>query len=131
MDPKLEKKLRILHNWVDVEHYQTDIINNDFRSKWNIQEKYIAVFAGVMGPSQNLELVLQVAENMQENTELLFLLIGDGQEKEKLQKMTQEKSLSNLYYNVFLNSREFFFIFFLVFSEDLIKKFSNSFSFLI
>ena len=103
--PKLENKLRTLHNWVDVEHHQTGIVNIDFRSKWNIQEKYIAVFAGVMGPSQYLKFVLQVAEQMQDQSELLFLLVGDGKEKEKLQNLAREKSLNNVRFEGFV-SRE-------------------------
>ncbi len=103
--PKLENKLRTLNNWVDVEHHQTGIVNTDFRAKWNIQEKYIAVFAGVMGPSQYLKLVLHVAEQMQDQSDLLFLLVGDGKEKEKLQNMARKKSLNNVRFEGFV-SRE-------------------------
>jgi len=103
--PKLKNKLRTLHNWVDVEPHQAGIVNTDFRSKWNIQEKYIAVFAGVMGPSQYLNLVLHVAEQMQDQSELLFLLVGDGKEKEKLQNLAREKSLNNVRFEDFV-SRE-------------------------
>ncbi|HIB16107.1 MAG TPA: glycosyltransferase, partial [Candidatus Lambdaproteobacteria bacterium] len=79
----------------------------DFREKWNVQQKDVAIFAGVMGPSQYLKLLLQVAEQMQDHTELLFLLVGDGQEKEKLQKMAQEKSLSNLRFEGFVSREEY------------------------
>ena len=103
--PQLENKLRTLHNWVDVENHQTSIVNTDFRSKWNIQEKYIAIFAGVMGPSQYLKLVLHVAEQMQDQSELLFLMVGDGKEKEKLQNLAREKSLNNVRFEGFV-SRE-------------------------
>ena len=105
--PNLEGKFRILHNWVDVDYHESSVAKVDFRKKWNIQQKHIAVFAGVMGPSQYLELLLLVAEQMQDHTELLFLLVGDGQEKEKLQKMAQEKSLSNLRFEGFVSREEY------------------------
>ena len=103
--PNLASKFRILHNWVDVDYLESSVTQTDFRKKWNIKQKHIAVFAGVMGPSQYLELLLQVAEQMQDDTELLFLLVGRGQEKEKLQKLAQEKSLSNVRFEGFV-SRE-------------------------
>lgn len=103
--PNLVNKFRILHNWVDVDYFESNVTQTDFRKKWNIKQKHIAVFAGVMGPSQYLELLLQVAEQMQDDTELLFLLVGSGQEKEKLQKHAQEKSLSNVRFEGFV-SRE-------------------------
>mgnify|MGYP001010924954 CR=1 FL=1 len=98
------KKLHILHNWIDLKNVQSKSSVN-FRKKWNIYNPFIAVFAGVMGPSQYLELLLYVAEQMQDDTELVFLLVGDGQEKEKLQNLAQEKSLSNVRFKGFV-SRE-------------------------
>ena len=103
--PNLVDKLRILHNWVDVGYHETNDIRVDFRKKWNIQQKYVAVFAGVIGPSQYLELVLHVAEKMSDQSELLFLLVGNGKEKEKLQKLALEKSLNNVCFKGFV-SRE-------------------------
>jgi len=101
-NPSLVKKLHILHNWVDMENVQLKKSFN-FRKKWGITSPLIAVFAGVMGPSQYLELLLYLAEKIQDESELLFLLVGDGQEKIKLQKMAQEKSLSNVRFEGFVS----------------------------
>jgi len=103
--PEIKEKLRILHNWVDVEHHRGGEPRIDFREKWNIQHEHVAVFAGVMGPSQNLELVLHIADRLQDRRELLFLLVGDGKEKEKLQRLTEEKGLRNVRFEGFV-SRE-------------------------
>ena len=100
--PSMGEKIHILHNWVDLEKVQSKN-RVDFRKKWNISNPFIAVFAGVMGPAQYLELLLYLAEQMQDNTDLLFLLVGDGQEKVKLQKMAQEKSLSNVRFEGFVS----------------------------
>ena len=105
-DPSLEKKLFILHNWFGFENVQSKN-SVDFRKKWNIPNPIIAVFAGVMGPSQHLELLLYLAEKMQDDTELLFLLVGDGQEKIKLQKMAQEKLLSNVRFEDFVSHKAY------------------------
>ncbi len=106
--PEIEPKLRLLHNWVDVDHHATDASGKrqnavDFRKKWNISQKYVAVFAGVMGPSQYLELVIHVAEKLQDLPELLFLFVGDGKEKEKLVALTQEKQLKNVRFEGFIS----------------------------
>ena len=103
--PNLSNKFRILHNWVDLDFHKSNEVQIDFREKWNIQQKIIAIFAGVMGPSQNLELILKIAENFQNNTELLFLFVGDGKEKKKLLKVAKEKSLNNIRFEGFV-SRE-------------------------
>jgi glycosyltransferase involved in cell wall biosynthesis len=105
--PNLVDKLRILHNWVDVGHYETNDLLVDFRKKWNIQQKHVAVFTGVIGPSQYLELVLHVAEQMSDQSELLFLLVGDGKEKEKLKKLAREKSLRNVHFEGFVSREKY------------------------
>jgi glycosyltransferase involved in cell wall biosynthesis len=106
--PALGSKLRLLHNWVDIDHHNhdepsTQTVKVDFRQKWNIKQKHIAVFAGVMGPSQYLELILGIAERLQEQKDLLFLLVGDGKEKAKLRALAKEKNLSNVQFEGFIS----------------------------
>ena len=103
--PDIGARLRILHNWVDVDHHDVDHTAVDFRSKWGITQKHVAVFAGVMGPSQYLDLVLEVASRMLNETDLLFLLVGDGMEKERLQQVAKKRALTNVRFEGFI-SRE-------------------------
>jgi glycosyltransferase involved in cell wall biosynthesis len=102
-NPNISSKLRILHNWVDVDHHAVSETGVDYRKQWDIKQKYVAVFAGVMGPSQYLELILGVAERMQDQTDLLFLLVGDGKEKERLQQLAKDKNLKNVRFEGFIS----------------------------
>ena len=99
----IESKLKLLHNWVDVEHHSSEHSTVNFKQKWAIKHKHIAVFAGVMGPSQYLDLILMIAEQMQEQTDLLFLLVGDGKEKERLQTLAKTKGLPNVRFEGFIS----------------------------
>jgi glycosyltransferase involved in cell wall biosynthesis len=101
--PDLPTKFELLHNWVDVEHHSDKQVTVDFRKKWGITQKHIAVFAGVMGPSQYLDLILNIAAHMQDRTDLLFLMVGDGKEKERLQQVVANKRLSNVRFEGFIS----------------------------
>ena len=108
--PTLQERLKILHNWVDVEHHTTVRPSEsegkiDYRVKWRIEQQYIAVFAGVMGPSQYLDLILDIAENMRDRKDLLFLLVGDGKEKQRLESIARNRQLDNVKFEGFV-SRE-------------------------
>lgn len=103
--PQLLTKIRLLHNWVDVAHHDREHRLIDYRKQWNITQKHVAVFAGVMGPSQYLDLILNIAEHMQEHSDLLFLMVGDGKEKVRLQELATAKGLSNVRFEGFI-SRE-------------------------
>jgi glycosyltransferase involved in cell wall biosynthesis len=101
--PQFESKIKLLHNWVDVEHHRVNHVGVDFRKKWGIDQKHIAVFAGVMGPSQYLDLILNIAEHMQDRTDLLFLLVGDGKERLRLEQLAAQKSLNNVRFEGFIS----------------------------
>lgn len=106
--PDLGSKLQLLHNWVDIDHHSQENEASsrtqvDFRQKWGIKQKHVAVFAGVMGPSQYLELILGVADRLRSQSDLLFLLVGDGKEKERLQALAKEKNLNNVQFEGFIS----------------------------
>ena len=106
--PGLGSKLQLLHNWVDIDHHSQENEASsrtqvDFRQKWGIKQKHVAVFAGVMGPSQYLELILGVADRLRNESDLLFLLVGDGKEKERLQALAKEKNLINVQFEGFIS----------------------------
>lgn len=107
-NPALQGKLHLLHNWVDIDHHSTNgnpdkNLHVDFRKKWNLTHRYIAIFAGVMGPSQYLELILEIADKVQNKLDLLFLFVGDGKEKEKLQSIARQKKLNNVRFEGFIS----------------------------
>ena len=105
--PDLTNKLKTLHNWVDLDHHQTGELGIDFRKKWNLKHPLIAVFAGVMGPSQYLNLILNIANRIQDNSEILFLLVGGGAEKEDLIESAAEKKLTNVRFENFVSREDY------------------------
>ena len=56
-----------------------------------------------MGPSQYLELIISVAGSLRERDDLLFLLVGDGVEKEKLMRSAIENKLRNVRFKNFVS----------------------------
>ena len=58
-------------------------------------DKFIAGYAGNHGRSQALEQILEAAK-LAENSGVFFALFGDGPEKARLEKLAEEKQISNL-----------------------------------
>jgi len=104
----IKHKLTTLHNWVDVTHFQKNNANKDFRDLYNIpKDKIIALFAGVMGPSQHLDLVLAMAKSFEEHKELLVLIVGDGKEKPRLIKKAKMIEANNVMFQSFVNRDDY------------------------
>jgi glycosyltransferase involved in cell wall biosynthesis len=69
-----------------------------FRRQHGLEGKYIALYAGAHGMSNDLGVVLQAAKQLRDQPEIAFVLLGDGKEKPKLIAQAQEMGLSNVHF---------------------------------
>jgi glycosyltransferase involved in cell wall biosynthesis len=68
-----------------------------FRQTNGLGERFIALYAGAHGISNDLGIVLSAAKFLQDvNSDILFVLIGDGKEKQLLRDQAEDFSLDNL-----------------------------------
>lgn len=105
--PKLEAKFAILHNWVDLSAFEQAIFPEKLKQAYGLENKIVAIFAGVMGPAQGLDFVLEVARELKNHPELQFLLVGDGTQKQKLQEYAKEHGLDNVTFKSFISKAEY------------------------
>lgn len=103
----ISKKFIVLHNWVDTKEFETITRTNKFRKLYELEDKFIILFAGVMGPSQGLDFVLELAEKVKDMEDLVFLFVGDGMEKEKLETLAKTKGLKNVLFKPFVSKEEY------------------------
>lgn len=102
-----EEKLSVIHNWIDVAPYKNVQKTGRFRELFNVNGKFIFLFAGVIGPSQGLDLIIKVAQRLRQTQDIAFLFVGDGVEKERLTKMTESYGLKNVYFKPFVSKEEY------------------------
>ena len=90
-------KLELLPNWRTP---KSEIIINqkEIREKYNLEEKFVVVYGGNMGLPQGLESVIKLAEIKQKYLDVLFLFIGQGTEKKKLEKLVSIKKIKNVHF---------------------------------
>lgn len=89
------KKLKLLPNWRTVNLNECNNSFN-FRKKYNLNNKVIAIFGGVLGIQQGLDFLLELANQMIQYEQLVFLIIGNGTEKQKLRDICKQKKLHNV-----------------------------------
>ena len=68
-------------NWVDTDAIRPGQRLNDFRRQHGIGGQFLVVFAGAMGWSQGMEVVIDAARQLADQQDLLFLLVGHGVER--------------------------------------------------
>lgn len=102
-----EAKISVIYHWLDLEPFLKAKRTNKFRKLYGLEDKFIFLFAGVIGPSQGLELIIKIADKFRDNKEIVFLLVGDGSAKKDLMKMVEELKLTNVVFQSFVSLEEY------------------------
>lgn len=85
-----------LSNGVDTEFFSTDRKTAAARALLGTDEQFVAVYAGLHGLAQGLNQVLEAARVLASDSRFRFVLIGEGPEKEHLEKSAYEMGLTNV-----------------------------------
>jgi len=91
-----DSKISLVYNWVDTDFIRPLPRLNEFSNELGLHERFVVLYAGNMGPSQGLQHILAAAENLRDEKDILFVLIGDGSAKTELVKDAQNRSLTNV-----------------------------------
>lgn len=102
-----ENKIITLFNWVDLNPYDNSVCDISFRQQWGLEGKFIFLFAGIMGPAQGLDFIIEVAKGVTDLKEAVFLFVGEGMEKEKIRKIAEENNLKNIILKPFVSKEEY------------------------
>jgi glycosyltransferase involved in cell wall biosynthesis len=86
----------LIPNGADPEMFDPDSKGSSFRQRHHLDDKFIALYAGAHGMSNDLEVVLKAAEHFKNNDTIQIVLLGSGKEKPQLQTLAKEKGLSNV-----------------------------------
>jgi len=95
-------KVKVIYNWINVSRFKNVSNKTNFRHKLGLNSKFIILFAGVLGPSQGLDTIIDVAEALQKENKIHFLFVGDGTEKIKLENRVKSLSLTNVSFHPFV-----------------------------
>jgi len=70
----------------------------DFRREHGLEGKYLILYAGAHGMSNDLGVVLEAAALLADRLEIAIVLLGDGKDKIRLQVRAAELGLANLFF---------------------------------
>jgi glycosyltransferase involved in cell wall biosynthesis len=94
--PEFIGKIEIITNGADFSLMNSDTQRKKIREQYKWNDKQVFAYFGAHGLANDLMQVIEVAKEMQNDTNVLFVLIGDGMQKKSLQKKAKEYKLNNL-----------------------------------
>lgn len=89
--------LHFFPNWVDTDFIRPSVDASGFRQRWALPESgQVVLYSGNLGKKQGLDLVLQAAEQLSSDPDVVFLILGEGAEKLALIEQADQLKLRNV-----------------------------------
>lgn len=95
-----ESKIKVINNWFDNSIFTPiERNNNQFFERYRLdKDKFYVQFAGLLGYVFDYKMFLNVAEYLKEQDDIVFLLIGDGNQKAIILEEIQSRQINNIKY---------------------------------
>lgn len=92
------RDVRLVPNGVDTEMFDPDASGEQFRRNHALESKYVVMYAGAHGMSNDLDVVLEAAAILRDKVGIAFVFIGDGKEKPRLVAEAERLDLNNVHF---------------------------------
>ena len=90
------REVALVPNGVDASMFDPAFDTTALREKYGLTGKFVLMYAGAHGPSNDLGVVVEAAALMQDNPEIQVVLVGDGKDKPALTADVQKRGLKNV-----------------------------------
>ena len=90
------ERLQLFPNWADPAKINPMPRLNPKRQELGLTDEIVILYAGNMGAKQGLEIILESAARLQGESNIKFILAGEGAAKSRLVALAREKHLDNI-----------------------------------
>jgi glycosyltransferase involved in cell wall biosynthesis len=95
------EKISVIENGVETDLFSaqasTGEANATQRRELNAEGKFVVSYIGTLGMAHGLETIITAASQLRDaNPEIVFLIVGEGAEKEHIVALARQRSLTNL-----------------------------------
>lgn len=93
------EKIEVVYNWVD-ENAVTYVprTENKLFEKYGLNpEKFYVTYNGNIGLTQNMDMLLEAAEELSDNDDIQFVLVGNGAYLDKVKEIIAARNLKNIH----------------------------------
>jgi len=91
-----EKKVTFIPYGTDVEMFNPGVDGSPIRQRLGVQDKFVVLYAGAMGPANDIYTILRAADRLRDKEDIRFVFFGAGKDLESIQQNAREKKLENV-----------------------------------
>ena len=97
-----EGKIKVIHNWVNLDAFKAEGKNIPLGTGIELRSKFVVLFAGVMNYAQDMDVIIDTARRLRKHPEIVFLLVGEGSQKNRIKTRIEKFSLKNIILHPFI-----------------------------
>jgi colanic acid biosynthesis glycosyl transferase WcaI len=95
------KKISVIENGVETRLFASEPYSDEagagLRRELTAEGKFVVSYIGTMGMAHGLETIIAAASQLRDtNPEIVFLMLGEGAEKERIVALAQQRGLNNV-----------------------------------
>ncbi len=91
-----KRAMVVAPNSSDVDLFHPEVDSSEIRKEYGWNDKFVILHFGAMGKANGLDFLVNAAEKLKENPEILFVILGDGSERTKIEQMIENNKLENV-----------------------------------
>jgi colanic acid biosynthesis glycosyl transferase WcaI len=91
-----DEKISVIPVWADPDIVSPMPKENNFRVKHGLSGKFVVMYAGNIGLTSSPDDVLESAELLRDQSDISFVIVGEGVRKAELEATAKNKKLENL-----------------------------------
>jgi colanic acid biosynthesis glycosyl transferase WcaI len=91
----LREKISVIENGVETQLFAPEAAS-ELRRELGVEEKFVVSYIGTMGMAHGLETILDAAALLQPRNEIVFLMMGEGAEKDRIMALARQRELNNM-----------------------------------
>lgn len=89
-------KIHVVKNGVDLEFFRPDHDGGALAREIGVAGRFVAAYVGTHGMAHGLDVILDAAVLLRERRDIVFVMAGDGAERERLMRRRDELALDNV-----------------------------------
>lgn len=89
-------KIVVVKNGVDLGFYRPALRDPTLADELGVGQRFVAAYVGTHGMAHGLDTILRAADRLRDRKDIVFLMVGDGAERERLLREKERMQLDNV-----------------------------------
>jgi glycosyltransferase involved in cell wall biosynthesis len=90
------KKVTFIPYGTDIDMFNPGVDGSLIRQKLGVDDKFVVLYAGAMGPANDIYTILRAADRLRNDSKIRFVFFGAGKDLGRIQEEAQNRKLDNV-----------------------------------